>query len=108
MLYAEHDHARLTEPLVNAVLRYIDACTSVGVPTCDLSVLLRRLRSLPLPERSRDTLQMVLRDVSAESGRSVVPGETEDYKATDARLLHRGNLAHPDPTAAESASCLHK
>ena len=89
VLYTEHDHARLTEPLVNAVLSYIDACTSAGIPICDLSVLLRRLRTLPLPDRSRDSLQMALRAVSAEADRPVVPGEIRDYKAADARLLLR-------------------
>lgn len=70
VLYAEHDNSQLTEPLINAVLSCIDACTSAGVPTNNLSSLVRRFRSIPVPDRSHDALQATLHDVLADAGQT--------------------------------------
>jgi hypothetical protein len=98
ILYAEHDTRPMTEPLINAVITFMDAAPLVARAdhhSRRLRELVTALRAIPLPDRSRGKVAAALRAAGRASG-VADDLEIRDHKAADARLLLR-RLATLEP-----------
>ena len=92
VLYADHDHSLITEPLVNAVLAFIDHQHQSDTGIIDR--VIEALRTIPIEMRTPYALENCLRDLVPVINPVSCPLSLRNYKAEDARLLLR-HLARP-------------